>query len=83
MSSLEGGGLGEMKSVSGMRTLGEGKERDGTVEVGGWFGESRACSETLLMATNLGSGGNIVLVSEGADDGTLNLVDFFPAEREE
>lgn len=35
------------------------------------------------MGTNLGSGGNTVFVSEGADDGTSNLKDLFPAEREE
>jgi hypothetical protein len=29
-----GEGLGEMKSVSGMRTLGEEKERDCAVELG-------------------------------------------------
>ena len=42
ISYLEGDGLGEMKSVSGMRTLGEGKERAGAVEVGNWFGVGRA-----------------------------------------
>jgi hypothetical protein len=33
MSFLEGEGLGEIKSVSGMRTLGDGKDRDCAVEL--------------------------------------------------
>lgn len=35
------------------------------------------------MATNWGSGGNTVLASEGADDGTLNLKDLLVVKRGE
>jgi hypothetical protein len=82
ISCLEGDGLGEMKSVSGMRTLGEGNERAGAVEVGSWFGVGRAWAGGLLMVTNLGNGGRSVLGAETADDGRLTFRDLFLAERE-
>jgi len=76
-SYLEGDGLGEIKSVSGMRTLGEGKERAGAVEVGSWLGVGRAWARTWLIETNLGNGGRSVSGAETAEDGRLDCKDLF------
>jgi hypothetical protein len=68
MSFLEGEGLGEMKSVSGMRTLGDWKDRDCAVELRSWFCAWRVWAEGWLMETNLGNGGSPVLGAETTED---------------
>lgn len=81
-SYLEGDGLGETKSVSGMRTLDEGKEGAGAVEAGSWFAVGRAWARAWLIVTNLGNGGRSVSGAETAEDGRSKCKDLVLAERE-